>query len=72
MEGTTEKRIAIGVITAVEEDAWVRRFGEPTQGFGGIWLYNIGNYDVFVVKSGVGRITAAATTQYLIDVIQFH
>lgn len=62
----------IGMIVAMndEVDALLRKVGSPlrTDEFGGyaVHVYTVGKNELFVVKSGVGEIYAAAATQMLI------
>ena len=59
-----------GMIVAVEMAALQRRYGEPTEtihdGVYTVMVYPVGEYELYVLSSGVGEIAAAAGTQYLI------
>ena len=61
----------IGMLVAVEMDAVLRRYGtaervETRCGFE-THLYDMGAYELYVIRSGAGEISAAAATQMLID-----
>lgn len=61
----------IGMLVAVEMDAVLRRYGtaervENRHGFE-MHLYNMGEYELYVMRSGAGEIAAAAAAQMLID-----
>ena len=61
----------IGMLVAVEMDAVLRRYGtakrvENRHGFE-IHVYDMGQYELYVMRSGAGEIAAAAATQMLID-----
>ena len=59
-----------GMIVAVEMAALQRRYGEPREtiqdGVYTVMVYPVGEYELYVLSSGVGEIAAAAGTQYLI------
>lgn len=59
-----------GMIVAVEMAALQRRYGEPREtiqdGVYTVMVYPVGDYELYVLSSGVGEIAAAAGTQYLI------
>ena len=58
------------MIVAVEMAALQRRYGEPREtiqdGVYTVMVYPVGEYELYVLSSGVGEIAAAAGTQYLI------
>ena len=61
----------IGMLVAVEMDAVLRRYGtakrvENRHGFE-MHLYDMGEYEVYVLRSGAGEIAAAAAAELLID-----
>lgn len=61
----------IGMLVAVEMDAVLRRYGtakrvENRHGFQ-MHLYDMGEYEVYVLRSGAGEISAAAAAELLID-----
>ena len=61
----------IGMLVAVEMDAVLRRYGtaertEKRHGFE-VHVYDMGAYELYVMRSGAGEIAAAAATQMLID-----
>ena len=61
----------IGMLVAVEMDAVLRRYGTAEQverrhGFE-MHRYDMGGYELYVLRSGAGEIAAAAATQMLID-----
>lgn len=61
----------IGLVVAVELDAFYRRFGSagavlPCRGYD-IMKYTIGEHEIFIAECGVGEIGAAAATQLLIS-----
>ncbi len=61
----------IGMLVAVEMDAVLRRYGtaervETRHGFE-MHLYNMGAYELYVLRSGAGEIAAAAAAELLID-----
>ena len=61
----------IGMLVAVEMDAVLRRYGtakqvEKRHGFE-MHLYDMGEYEVYVLRSGAGEIAAAAAAELLID-----
>ena len=61
----------IGMLVAVEMDAVLRRYGraervETRCGFE-THLYDMGAYELYVIRSGAGEISAAAAAQLLID-----
>ena len=61
----------IGMLVAVEMDAVLRRYGtakrvENRRGFE-MHLYDMGEYEVYVLRSGAGEIAAAAAAELLID-----
>ena len=72
--GYKEKEIEmkkIGMLVAVEMDAVLRRYGtakrvENRHGFE-MHLYDMGEYEVYVLRSGAGEIAAAAAAELLID-----
>ena len=61
----------IGMLVAVEMDAVLRRYGtaktvENRHGFE-MHLYDMGAYELYVLRSGAGEIAAAAAAELLID-----
>ena len=61
----------IGMLVAVEMDAVLRRYGtakrvEKRHGFE-MHLYDMGEYELYVLRSGAGEIAAAAAAQMLLD-----
>ena len=61
----------IGMLVAVEMDAVLRRYGtaertEIRHGFE-MHLYDMGGYELYVMRSGAGELSAAAAAQMLID-----
>ena len=61
----------LGMLVAVEMDAVLRRYGtakrvEKRHGFE-MHLYDMGEYEVYVLRSGAGEIAAAAAAELLID-----
>ena len=61
----------IGMLVAVEMDAVLRRYGsakkvEKRHGFE-MHLYDMGAYELYVLRSGAGEIAAAAAAELLID-----
>ncbi len=61
----------IGMLVAVEMDAVLRRYGrakriENRGGFE-MHLYDMGEYELYVLRSGAGEIAAAAAAELLID-----
>ena len=66
-----KKKKKIGMLVAVEMDAVLRRYGtakrvEKRHGFE-MHLYDMGEYEVYVLRSGAGEIAAAAAAELLID-----
>ena len=61
----------IGMLVAVEMDAVLRRYGkaeriEKRRGFE-MHQYDMGDYELYVLRSGAGEIAAAAAAELLID-----
>lgn len=61
----------IGMLVAVEMDAVLRRYGtakrvEKRHGFE-MHQYDMGEYELYVLRSGAGEISAAAAAELLID-----
>lgn len=65
------KKTKIGIVVAVEIGAVLSKYGEPSESVNlrgyKVHTYRGSSFDMFVVDSGAGEISAAAGTQLLID-----